>query len=112
MVALPPLRVGDAEGVDALFKGDEWLEDMSITLRLSLDGDCSGELDNSSFVADAAAASIDDVNERIELVTDFFVGVELFFDCLNLFSVSMLFAVTLDLDGLDVLELLLFIELL
>jgi hypothetical protein len=75
-VALPPLRVGDADGVDDLLRGDEWLEDKSITLRLSFVGDCSGELDNASVVADAAAAAkIDEVNDRIELATDFLVGV-------------------------------------
>ena len=125
-MALPPRRVGDAEGVDALFKGDAWLEDKSITLRLSLEGDCSGELDNSSLVADAAAAArIDDVKERIELVTDFFVGVTLLLDCGIFFSASPFFSLvsftlvwpilsdlTLGLDGLDVEELLLFIPLL
>ena len=75
MIALPPRRVGDADGVDDLFKGDELLEDKSITRLRSLEGDCSGELASSSFDADAAAARIDEVNERIELVTDFFVGV-------------------------------------
>ena len=126
-MALPPLRVGDADGVDDLLCGDEWLEDKSMTLRLSFVGDCSGELDNDSVVADAAAAAkIEEVNDRIELATDFLVGVFIlllvwFVFCFSVFSFSSLTSFELhdslpldilsDLDGLEVTTLLLLIPL-
>ena len=59
LVALPPLRVGDADEVDALLRGDEWLEDNSMTVCLPFIGDCSGEPVEAEA---AAAAKIEEVS--------------------------------------------------